>query len=171
METPLGKDALDHKCYPEVDRNAMKEYWGALCHKDTNVLEMLNQRAEAVKPKVYPPDSMMAEMGLKCTLVEGLTENEMGLAVLHNLFTVGIQAIPMKDLNIQGLDTRPDCFTASKGLKDNHVRMFYKEKGLEDNEMNMVIPVMSLFKHMHTLSKQSSEMHKLIGDICEVWSL
>ena len=31
METPLGKDALDHKRYPEVDRNALKEHWGALC--------------------------------------------------------------------------------------------------------------------------------------------
>ena len=43
-------------------------------------------------------------------------------------------------------------------MKENQVRMFYKEEGLEDNEMNMVIPVMSLFKHMHELSKQSKEM-------------
>ena len=37
--------------------------------------------------------------------------------------------------------------------------------------MNMVIPVMSLFKHMHELLKQSKEMEKLIGDICKVWSV
>ena len=132
---------------------------------------MFNQKADAVKPKVYPPDSVMAEMGVKCTLVTGITENEMGIVAMHNLFSVGNQAIPMKDLNIQGLESRPDCFTASKGLKDNQVRMFYKEKGLADKEMNMVIPVMSLFKHMHELSKQSKEMEKLIGDICEVWSV
>ena len=132
---------------------------------------MLRLKSAAVKPVVYPPDAVMEEVGVKCTLVEGITENEMGLAAIHNLFTVGIQAIPIKDLNLQALDAKPDCFTASKGLKDNQVRMFYKEKGLEDDEKNMVVPVMSFFKHMHTLSNQSSEVKKLIGDICEVWSV
>ena len=32
VERLLGKDALDYNLYPEVDRDDLKEYWGALCH-------------------------------------------------------------------------------------------------------------------------------------------
>ena len=41
-ETLLGKDALDHVVYPGADINSIKAYWGALCHKDTNMLKMFN---------------------------------------------------------------------------------------------------------------------------------
>ena len=97
-ETLLGKHALDHVVYPGVNIAAIKAYWGTLCHKDTRMLKMLLQKAEAVKPKVYPPDAVMAEMGVRCTLVKGITENEMGIVALHNLFAVGLQAIPMKQI-------------------------------------------------------------------------
>ena len=123
---------------------------------------MLTENAEKIVPLSYPSDEAMNDIGLRCTLVEGVTEQQMGLIAIHNFFDVGIQAIPMHKWKIPGLESKPNCFTAVKGLKKNQVRMFYKEKGLEDNEMKMVIAVMSLFKHMHTLSHISLEIKRLI---------
>ena len=82
-----------------------------------------------------------------------------------------MQAIPMHKWKIPGLESKPNCFTAVKGLKKNQVRMFYKEKGLEDNEMKMVISVASMFKHMHTLAQTSLELKRLIKEVCEAWSV
>ena len=58
-----------------------------------------------------------------------------------------------------------------KGLEPANVRMFFKEKWLVDNEMTMVISIMNLFKHLHTISQISEEVKSTIKDICETWQV
>ena len=66
---------------------------------------MLTENAGKVMPLSYPSDEGMNDIGVMCTLVEGINERQMGLIALHNFFDVGIQVIiPMYTWNIPGLE-------------------------------------------------------------------
>ena len=93
--------------------------------------------AEAVSPLNYPTEDMLETLTMRMVKIQGLNPSEMKLVAMHNFCSIGLQAIPVHTIDIRNGEDVPICFTTNTNLKNNEVRMFYKQKGLEETEMGM----------------------------------